>query len=156
MNLRLREELGYTYGASGGFVQLRDGGWSRAACSVRTEVSADAVAELAGVLRAGVEEGLEDAEVTQARENLVRRFPVRYDGPSAVASALVNRVHNGLDDDERDRRLAELREVDTARATAALEAALPAGELAITVAGDASALRDELADLGLGPVTEVS
>lgn len=156
LNLRLREDLGYTYGASGGFVRLRDGGWSRAACSVRNEVTADAVAEMVGVLRTGVADGLEDAEVEQARESLVRRYPVRYDGPGAVAGALVRRAHNGLDDDERDRRLAELRQVDTGRATAALRAALDTDHLAVTVAGAAGEVRDGLADLDLGDVTDVS
>ncbi len=155
LNLRLREELGYTYGASGGFVRLRDGGWARAGCSVRTEVTADAVRELVEVLRTTVEEGLDDDEVAQARENLVRKFPVRYDGPGAVAGALVRRVHNDLDDDERDRRLAELRSVDTAQATTALREALATDRLAITVAGAADEVRDGLADLDLGGVTDV-
>ncbi len=155
LNLRLREELGYTYGASGGFVRLRDGGWARAGCSVRTEVTADAVRELVEVLRTTLADGLTDAEVAQARENLVRKFPVRYDGPGAVAGALVRRVHNDLDDDERDRRLAELRAVDTARADAALREALDTDRLAVTVAGAADEVRDDLAGLGLGQVTDV-
>ena len=155
LNLRLREELGYTYGASGGFVRLREGGWSRAGCSVRTEVTADSVRELVGVLRSGLEDGLTEEEVAQARDNLVRRFPVRYDGPGAVAGALVSRAHHELDDDERDRRLAELREVDAGRATAALRDALAADRLAITVAGAAGEVRDDLVGLDLGPVTDV-
>lgn len=155
LNLRLREELGYTYGASGGFVRLRDGGWSRAACSVRNEVTADAVSEMVGVLRRSVADGLDDAEVQQARESLVRRYPVRYDGPGAVAGALVRRAHNGLDDDERDRRLSELRQVDTERATTALREALDTEHLAVTVAGAADEVRDDLAAADLGDVTEV-
>lgn len=155
LNLRLREELGYTYGAAGTFVRLRDGGWMRAGCSVRTEVTADAVRELVDVLRTGAADGLTDAEVAQARENLVRKFPVRYDSPGAVAGALVRRVHNGLDDDERDQRLAALREVDTAQATAALRDALAVDELAITVAGSADEVRDDLQALDIAPVTDV-
>lgn len=155
LNLRLREELGYTYGASGSFVRLRDGGWSRAGCSVRTEVTAAAVAELVDVLRSGTADGLTDAEVGQARENLVRKFPVRYDGPGAVAGALVRRVHNDLDDDERDERLAALREVDTDRANAALREALVPDQLAITVAGAADEVRDALVELDVGDVTDV-
>lgn len=155
LNLRLREELGYTYGASGGFVRLRDGGWARAGCSVRTEVTADAVRELVAVLRTALADGLTPDEVAQARENLVRKFPVRYDGPGAVAGALVRRVHNALDDDERDRRLSELQEVDATRADAALRDALDAERLAITVAGAADEVRDDLAGLGLGDVTDV-
>jgi predicted Zn-dependent peptidase len=155
LNLRLREELGYTYGASGGFVRLRDGGWMRAGCSVRTDVTAPAVTELVAVLRATTAEGFTDDEVEQARDNMVSRFPVRYDGPGPVAAALVRRVHNGLDDAERDARLAALRAVSTDAAAAALRAALPVDDLAITVAGDAEAVRDDLAALELGPVSDV-
>lgn len=154
LNLRLREDLGYTYGASGGFVRLRDGGWARAGCSVRTEVTGEAVRELVEVLRGAVADGLTQDEVTQARDNLVRRFPVRYDGPSSVAGALVGRVHHALDDDERDRRLAELREVDAERASAALREALSGDDLAITVAGAAGDVRDDLQALELGPVVD--
>lgn len=152
LNLRLREELGYTYGARGGFTRLRDAGWATIGCSVRTEVTADAVAELVGVVRGVLAGGLEDGEVTQARENLVRRFPVRYDGPAAVAGALVRRVHRGLPDDERDEHLAALRAVTTDAASAALEAALDLDDLVVVVAGASEQVTPSLADLGLGPV----
>jgi predicted Zn-dependent peptidase len=156
LNLRLREDLGYTYGASGGLGRLRDGGWLRVGASVRTEVTADAVRETVEVLRTAVADGLTEDEVDQARENLVRRYPVRYDGTGPVAGALVQRITHGLDDDERDVRLAELRDVDAASASAALVAALDVENLVAIVAGDAGAVRGELEALDLGEVRDAA
>ena len=155
LNQRLREELGYTYGAGGGFARTRGGGYGRIGANVRTEVTADAVAESLQVLRTAVADGLTDDEVTQARDNLVRRYPVRYDGAGAVAGALVQRVVHGLPDGERDQRLEELRAVDTAAASAALVEALPLDQLLVCVAGEGQAITEGLSGLGLGPAVEV-
>lgn len=152
LNMRLREELGYTYGARGGFTRLQDAGWATVGCSVRTEVTGDAVGELVGVLRTALDEGLRDDEVEQARENLVQRFPVRYDGPGAVVGALVRRAHHGLPDDERDQHLADLRAVTTEDATAALREHVAIDDLVVVVAGAADEITDQLESLDLGPV----
>ena len=50
LNLRLREELGYTYGARAGFDARRAPGAFSAAAAVQTEVTADALKEMVALL----------------------------------------------------------------------------------------------------------
>lgn len=156
LNMRLREELGYTYGASGGFARLADAGWSQAGCSVRTEVTAESITEAVAVIRTAVADGLTDAEVAHARGNLVRKFAVQYDGAGPVSAALARRVQRGLADTERDAHLAALAAVTTEQAAAAFADAIPVDDLVITVAGAADEVTDALVATGLGPVAAVS
>ena len=110
------------------------------------------MSELVEVLRVALAEGLEDDEVAQARDNLVRRFAVRYDGTGAVSHALVRRAHRELPDDERDTHLADLGMVRTDDATSALRDALDLDEAVVVVAGAADEVTDQLEELGIGPV----
>lgn len=152
LNLRLREELGYTYGARGGLARRRHGGSFNASMSVRTEVTADAVRETVEVLRGALFDGLTDAEVEQARENVVRRYPVRFDSNSAIAGAVGEIWVNHLDPDHHDRHLEALQAVTTDDATAALRDLVNLDRLTIGVAGDARVVESGLSDLDLGEV----
>lgn len=156
LNHRLREELGYTYGARGGVARRRHGGTFNASMSVRTEVTADAVRETIEVLRRTLEDGLRDDEVDQARDNVVRRYPVAFDANGSIASAVAGMWVHGLADGHHDRRLRELQDVTTDDANAALRRAIALDDLTIAVAGDASVVEADLATLGLGEVVRVT
>ncbi len=150
LNLRMREELGYTYGARGGVTRRRDGGVFTASMSVRTEVTADAVREAVGVIDRVLDEGLDDDEVGRARDNLARRYPVQFDDNRSIASAVSELLVNGLPDDFHDQRLAALRDVTADEANAALRRVVTTDDLVIGVAGDGDAVEKDLIDLDVG------
>lgn len=156
LNQRLREELGYTYGARGGVARRRHGGSFSASMSVRTEVTADAVRETVEVLRRAVDDGLDADEVDQARDNVVRKYPVKFDSNGAIASAVAEVLVHDLPADHHDRYLERLQGVDVAAANAALRRLLDVDGLVIGVAGDAAEVADGLAELGRGDVERVT
>ncbi len=150
LNQKLREELGWTYGASGSFQRHRDGGMFLFSTQVRNEVTAGTITETLALLRASVLDApLTDAEVEQARDNAVSKFAVAYDGAGAVAGALVNRASHGLPDDERDVMLANLKAVTTEQANAAWRTRLDLDDVVIAVAGDAAEVRESLVATGV-------
>lgn len=156
LNQRLREELGYTYGARGGITRRRHGGTFAASLSVRTEVTADAVRECLEVIGGALDEGLRDDEVAQARDNLVRRYPVTFDANSTIAAAVAERWTHQLPDDHHDRRLEQLQDVTTASANAALRRNLRLDDLTVAVAGDAVLVEASLVALGRGAVVRAT
>src|SRR6185503_18065632 len=70
LNLRLREELGYTYGARAGFDPRRAVGPFSAAAAVQTEVTADAVRETVDILTRVREAAPEESELREIRDFL--------------------------------------------------------------------------------------
>lgn len=156
LNRRLREELGYTYGARCGFDLRRAAGLFTAAAAVQTEVSAPAIRELVALLEAATGAPFEEGELREARDYQVGVFPLRFETTGGIAAAIEPIAIYGLADDfwqtYRDR--IEAVGADEAHA-AAVELIRPA-ELLILAVGDAALIRDEVAALGIGPVEVVA
>ena len=77
INLNLREQHGYTYGASSQFVFRRTAGPFLVATGVRTDVTAPAVTEIFKEVRRMRETPLTADELTLAKDSLVRSLPAR-------------------------------------------------------------------------------
>ncbi|HWB66559.1 MAG TPA: pitrilysin family protein [Mycobacteriales bacterium] len=155
LNLKLREEKGYTYGAFAGFDARRDGGVFLARAAVQSEVTLPALRDLVEQLERTHAEGVTDAELDQARSYRAGVFPINFAAVNAVASGLGDLVVHGFPDDHFDR----LREAITAVGKDAVDAAagsrLRPDDLVTVVVGDAAPIRAELETAGLGPVTVV-
>jgi zinc protease len=155
LNHRLREELGYTYGARSGFDARRSAGVFTAAAAVQTDVTAPAIAELVGLLEAARTGTFDDAEVKEARDFQIGIFPLRFESTGGIAAAIEPIAVYGLADDfwqtYRDR-------IEAVTAAAAHEAAVELirpEELLILAVGDAAVIRDDVQALGIAPVEVV-
>ena len=87
LNLNLRESKGYTYGAFSNFRFNRSPGPFVVASAVRTDATAPAFIEAFKELGAIVEQPIGDAELSQAKELLVRSLPTRFDTSSNAAAS---------------------------------------------------------------------
>ncbi len=88
LNQRLREDLGYTYGARAAFDPRRAAGPFIARAAVHTEVTADAVRETLGLL-----EGMQAAppaaeELREVTDYLVGVFPLRFETTIGAAAGI--------------------------------------------------------------------
>jgi zinc protease len=150
LNRRLREELGYTYGARASFDPRRAVGPFTATAAVQTEVTVDALRELLGQLERIRDTAPDDAELAEVRDYLVGVFPLRFETTAGIAAAMEPLAVYDLPDtwwqEYRDR----LEAVDAAAIHATARELVRPDEALILMTGDAASLREPLADAGLG------
>ncbi|MBI2776309.1 MAG: insulinase family protein [Chloroflexi bacterium] len=150
LNRKLREEKGYTYGASAGFDLRRAAGPFAARAAVNTEVTVPALLDIMAQLE-GIRNGVSAEELGDARDYLVGVFPLRFETPAAVVGALAGLVIQGLPDDELTRYRPAIDAVTIDAVAAAARARVRPDEAAIVLVGDADAFLPalEVASLGL-------
>src|SRR5262245_1830865 len=130
LNMNLREDKGYTYGAGAGFDMRRGAGPFSARAAVNTEVTVPAVNEFFVELRRMRDEEVTDAELRAARDFLVGVFPLRFETAGAVVAALSGLVVHELDVDELVRYRSAIEAVTIADVAAAARAHLLLDEAA--------------------------
>ena len=84
LNMKLREEKGYTYGAGAGWDLRRGPGPFGARAAVNTEVTVPALIDLLAELDRIRDEPVTETELRAARDYLVGVFPIRFETPGAV------------------------------------------------------------------------
>ncbi|MGL4743743.1 MAG: M16 family metallopeptidase [Dermatophilaceae bacterium] len=139
----LREDKGYTYGIRSAFRPRVAGGSFVTTGSVRSEVTADAVGILLGILDDAASTGFTDAEVRAGVDYVGKTAPGRYATADAVADETAALALEGLPLDFT---------TSTLRATAALtrddlDAAyrrVATGAWTVVLVGDASAMTGPL------------
>ncbi len=153
LNRKLREEKGYTYGASAGFDLRRGAGPFAARAAVNTDVTVPAIQDMVAELERIGTGMVDDAELRAARDYLVGVFPLRFETPGAVVGALSGLVIQGLPDDELARYRPSIEAVTADDVLAAARAHVRPDEAAIVLVGDADACLEALEGAGLGPIT---
>jgi zinc protease len=152
LNMKLREEKGYTYGAHAGFDLRRSAGPFSARAAVNTEVTAAALSDLVTELERIRSERVTDAELRAARDYLIGVFPIRFETPGPIVQSLSSLLIHDLPDDE----LATYRErIDAVTVDDVLTAArahLHPERAAAVLVGDASVVGSSLEVVGFGPV----
>jgi zinc protease len=149
LNMKLREEKGYTYGAGAGFDLRRGAGPFAARAAVNTEVTVPAILDTLAELTRMRSTNVEASELTAARDFLIGVFPLRFETASAVVGSLAGLVVHGLPIDELVGYRGRIEAVDTA---AVLHAAahIDVEGASIVLVGDVDAFGPalEAADLG--------
>jgi zinc protease len=152
LQMKLREEKGYTYGASATFEFRRSAGPFAARSAVRTDATAPALVDAMAELRRIREEPLSAKELDTARDYLVGVFPLRFETPAAIAGAVAGLVVQDLPDDELERYRPAVAAVTAAEAQTAASAHIHPDRAAIVVVGDATRVEEELRATGIGDV----
>ena len=155
LNRRLREELGYTYGARSGFDARRSAGVFTSAAAVQTDVTAPAIGELVAILEAARGAPFDDGELSEARNFQIGIFPLRFESTGGIAAAIEPIAVYGLADDFWQTYRDRIEAVSSADAQAAAIELIRPDELLIVAVGDAAVVRDDVAALGIGPVEVV-
>ena len=152
LNRKLREEKGYTYGASAGFDLRRGAGPFAARAAVNTDVTVPAVLDILTELDRIREEPVSEDELRGARDFLVGVFPLRFETPGAVVGALSSLVAHELPDDELARYRPAIEAVTVEDLTAAARAHVQPASAAIVLVGDADAFLPALEAAAIGPI----
>jgi len=153
LNRKLREEKGYTYGASAGYELRRGRGPFAARAAVNTEVTVPAVVDLVAELEGMRTRPIAEDELAAGRDFLVGVFPLRFETSGAVVSALAGLVIHDLPDDELTRYRPAIAAVTADDVLAAARSHVRPDEAAIVLVGAADGFLPALESAGLGPIT---
>lgn len=152
LNMKLREEKGYTYGASAGYDMRRGAGPFAARAAVNTEVTVPAVLDMLGELRGMRDADVKASELTAARDYLVGVFPLRFETAGAVVGALSSLAVHELPVEELVSYRERIEAVDAAAVSAAARAHLVLDDASIVLVGDVDAFGAALEAENLGPI----
>ncbi len=152
LNMKLREEKGYTYGAHAGFDLRRAAGPFSARAAVNTEVTAAALSDLTAELERIRAQKVSDAELRAARDYLVGVFPLRFETPGPIVQALGGMIVHDLPDDELATYRQRIDAVTVDDVLAAAQAHIDVDGAVAVLVGDAAAVASSLEKVGFGPV----
>jgi len=153
VNLKLREEKGYTYGARTGFDWRRGVSPFVLQTSVHTASTADAVRDSLGEVEAirGARP-VTDGELTLAKASLTRGYPRNFETVQQVARSVSQLAVYGLPDTYFAEFMPKVNAVTAADATRVAGQYLDPAKLTALVVGDHSAIADSLSALGFGTI----
>jgi zinc protease len=154
INLNLREEHGFTYGAFSGFAWRRQAGPFVIETAVKSEVTDAAVREILHEVERMRSSDVTAEELSLATSYLGGVFPIRYESTDAIASALAGSIVHGLPDDWFDAYRERIASVTSSDVRRVAEAHLRPEQMQVVCVGDAKLVREPLAELGVGEIRE--
>ncbi|HEX5474519.1 MAG TPA: pitrilysin family protein [Vicinamibacterales bacterium] len=157
LNLKLREEKGYTYGARTAFEFRRAPGPFVFQASVQSDATTDAVRETLAELRAiRGERPVTRQELELGRAALTRGYPRSFETADQIARAAAQLALYGLPDDYFSRFVPMVLALDEAQVTRAAAAHLDPPRLLTVIVGDRDRLAPSLASLDMGDAADVA
>ncbi len=155
LNMNLREDKGYTYGARSGFEFRLAPGPFVVQVAVQTSVTADAVREALDEIEAiGGARPATPEELDLARSALTRGYPRNFETAGQVARSLAQLALYGLPEDTFEQFVPGVAEVGIAEVTAGARR-LDRSRMVVAIVGDRDRVSEGLAGLGLGDPTIV-
>lgn len=152
INTVLREQKGVTYGASSSLDTARGAGLVTVSTAVRSDATAEAVADVVDILREASAGGLTDDEVATGVRAASESAPLGFERADAVAARVELLLAQGLPLDHVDANLANIRAVTTDAADAAYRTIVQPEQLTFVVVGDAASIEQPLRDWGYADV----
>lgn len=98
INLNLRENKGYTYGAFSHFSYLKQAAYFYVSTSVGIENTVNAIEEIYSELEK-IQQGITDDELEFAKSSIIRNFPSNFETYRQITNNLSARVMHNLPDD---------------------------------------------------------
>jgi predicted Zn-dependent peptidase len=146
--LHLREEKGYTYGATSALdARQHRGDWS-ASTSVRTEVTDPALRDLLEEIRQLREIPVSDQELSDAKRSMVASFALSLESPAQLLNLYLTQWRYKLPADYWDRYAERVMAVTKDQIQATARQYLGQDRLQIVVVGDPEQVTEPLKKLG--------
>jgi zinc protease len=152
INMNLREEHGYTYGANSQFSFRRAAGPFQIASGVRTDVTAAAVGEIFKEVRGMVEKPVSADELQKAKDSLANSLPGAFESSANAVGNFSNVFIYNLGLDYYTRYAEQVNAVTTDQALAVSKKYLVPGSMVVVAVGDRAKIEPELRKLDLGAV----
>jgi zinc protease len=153
LNMNLREDKGYTYGAFTGYFDARGQGTLFGFSQVRTDVTKESIAEMIKEFREIRDTRPPTAdEIRRAQDNMTLSLPGQYESLAEIAGKITDIVTYDLPDDYYDRFSEKVRQTDTESLTELASRRLLPDQMVIVVVGDRETIEESIRELGLGSI----
>ncbi|MEM6992280.1 MAG: pitrilysin family protein [Myxococcota bacterium] len=154
INMNIREDKGYAYGARARFSYRRAAGSFAASSSVRSDATGASITEMVKEIRKIRSEGVTNEEIERERQGTLLGLPARFSTAGRVRNTYSSLVFFGLPLDYYDGFQKRVAALDASRLLAAAKTHLRDRGYTVLVVGDGETVRDSLKALaeagGLG------
>jgi zinc protease len=144
INMNIREDKGYAYGARAGFSYRKTSGTFCAGSSVQTAATAPALREIATEIRKMREAPVLEDELRREMDGTLLGLPASFSTAQRIRSTYANLVFYGLPLDWYETFQTRLSEVTTGDVLAAARAHLRERDHTVLVVGDGDVIRTDL------------
>ena len=156
INMNLREDKGFTYGARSFFVAAKQGGYFGAASSVRADATAASITEFLAEIRGALgDKPVSDEEHARAVGAIVQQEPGNFERMASVLGQFANADAMGYPEGYLQERSKKVAAITRDQAQAAFAEAVSGDDLMILVVGDRAAAGPAVEELGLGAIVAV-
>lgn len=154
ININLRENKGYTYGAHSSFSYNRICGYFGVGTAVKNENTSAAVAEIINELN-GIREYITEKELRFAKSSIIRKYPSLFETYGQIGRSLANKIIHSLPDDYFNNYIENIKKVSIQDTYEAAKNNIFPDKLTILAVGDRNLLIPQLTSLQLGEVIEL-
>ena len=148
INLNLREDKGWTYGARSGFSGNDRGSQFTASAGIKASATDSAVIEFIKEIKGFQENGITDDELNFMRNSIGQRDARRYETPFQKAGFLGNIIRYDLDGSYVDKQADIIKNITREEINSLAKKYLNTDNAYILVVGDGASNRDKLKALG--------
>ena len=148
INLNLREDKGYTYGARSYFNGGKLSGYYTATAEVRADATDKSIVEFINEIKDYSERGITDDELMFMRNSINQKDALKYETPRAKLAFLAQILEHDLTPDFVRQRAEIVTNITKAEINALAKKHLSVDDMLMVVVGDAKTLRPQLKALG--------
>jgi zinc protease len=148
INLNLREDKGYSYGAFSGFNGTKDYGSFTAQAAVRSDTTSDSIVQFENEIRNYAESGISETELAFTRRAIGQRDARSYETPGQKLGFLSQILVYDLDDDFVEEQKEILAAIGREELSQSATQQLSMDDMIIVVVGDKQTILPSLEDLG--------
>lgn len=147
INMNIREDKGYAYGARARFSYRKAGGSFAASSSVRSDATIDSLREILREIRSVRAEGVTPEEIERERQGTLLSLPTRFSTADRVRRTYATLSFYGLPIDYYDGFVERLERLDAAALHRAAKTHLRDTDFRVLVVGDGATVRRPLREL---------
>jgi zinc protease len=151
LNMNLREEHGYTYGAGSGFDMRASAGPFAAAAGVQTDKTAEALKEFFVELNK-IQQTVPADELARAKNYVALRFPGGFETTGDMSRRLEDMLVYHLPDDYFLKYVQSIQAVSAADVQRVAQKYIQPGRFVVVVAGDRKTIEPGIRALNLGAI----
>ncbi|WP_235838626.1 M16 family metallopeptidase [Cognaticolwellia aestuarii] len=148
INLNLREDKGYTYGARSYFYGDKFSGVYTASAEVRADVTDKSIVEFVKEIQHYADKGISDEELAFMRNAINQKDALKYETPGSKLSFLAQILEHNLSADFVKQRNEIVKNISKEEINALAQKHLNIKEMLMVVVGDTKTLKPQLEALG--------